>query len=580
VSEPHLNILAPEEWSQIKEYFDRCAELGSAERKKVLSEANLTPAALIEVLSLLGAHDREKNSGELRPGQASSETLTPSTVLPGQIGKYTILRKIGSGGMADVFLAKTNGPGGFVKEFALKCLRVSMTDSTTARQLFEYEAKLSSRLSHGNIVGVYEFFHYEDNYLLVMEYVRGKTLFEWRTECARKGIRIPYAHSLFIVAEALKALDYAHTKKDSGSGEPMKIVHRDISPNNIMVTYEGAVKLLDFGIAKAWDRQKLTRTGSLRGTAQYIAPERWRGDDADHRSDLFSVGVVLYELLSGAEAPTTASDSPLGTSKAATVSLDSPGLPPELRQIIRKSLTWEPGDRFQSAREFLSAIHAAPDFSHELTLPNEIAEQLGASLSTTVVEDSEFLNARTRNQESVINAAEDSPAFALELPDIQNNEKEFRRSSDVSSEPVATTSGRGKAFLTGMLVVGFLVALAIAAFEYRSGGSLRTLSSTGHAQDCVLNVTSTPSEARVFINGMSLGDHTPSKIGLTCGEGVELSVEANGYRLQYQYLYPSAASIPVHLTLVPGESGWPETIARGYVRFRHKANRLKNMIFR
>src|SRR5678815_3095144 len=214
---------------------------------------------------------------------------------PAQLAEFEIIRRLGAGGMAEVFLAKKRGAEGTYKLLVVKRILPVYVASRRFRTMFVEEAQLATRLNHPNIVQVYEFSdHGDEGLLLSMEHVEGFDLGKLMTAAKQSSARIPPLISAFIVSEAARGLHYAHERKDEG-GMPLAIVHRDVSPQNILLSFEGVVKIADFGIASA----NLFREepGVLKGKFGYMSPEQARGEKVDRRSDIYALGVIFYELL-------------------------------------------------------------------------------------------------------------------------------------------------------------------------------------------------------------------------------------------------------------------------------------------
>jgi serine/threonine protein kinase len=272
--------------------------------------------------------------------------------------------------MADVFKARVQGPAGFERVFVVKRILPHLSDDPTFTKMFIEEAKMSARLSHPNVVQVFELGAVEQEYFISMEYVRGRDLAEtMRTLWARIGPPRPELVA-YVGREMCRALAYAHdlTGED---GTPLGMIHRDVSPSNVMLSYDGAVKLLDFGIAKALGGEEPEETGTQRGTLKgkfaYMAPEQTQGNDVDRRIDIFATGIVLHEILTGRRLFKGEND--LQTVEKVRVcdvpppSLQNPLCPPELDVIVLKALAKHRDDRFQSASEMADAlddvVHAA-----------------------------------------------------------------------------------------------------------------------------------------------------------------------------------------------------------------------------
>ncbi len=283
----------------------------------------------------------------------SSETHTPR-----KLADFDVIRRLGAGGMAEVFLAKKDGAEGTYKLLVLKRILPKHGSSERFRAMFAEEAMLATRLNHPNIVQVYDFQDYgPEGLLLSMEFVDGPDLRRLHRAARSKQARLPVYLAAWIVAEVAKGLHYAHERKDEG-GRPLDIVHRDVSPQNILLSTDGSVKVADFGIATA----NLFRQdgGTLKGKTAYMSPEQANGLRVDRRSDIYSLGVVLHELLSGRPLHGDADGQELLEAVRAG-HVEPPGLyvrgiPAELEAVVMKALSIERENRFSTAREMASAI--------------------------------------------------------------------------------------------------------------------------------------------------------------------------------------------------------------------------------
>ncbi|MBI3595943.1 MAG: protein kinase [Nitrospirae bacterium] len=279
---------------------------------------------------------------------------------PVHYGKYLLIDKVGTGGMAELFMAKQTGLKGFEKMMAIKRILPNLTEDAEFISMFINEAKLAALLTHQNIVQIFDLGHVENSYFIAMEYVMGKDLRTILQRARALNLLMSIGHALLIITKVCAGLDYAHRKKDL-TGRDLNIVHRDVSPQNILVSYEGEVKLVDFGIAKAASQSSETRTGILKGKLSYMAPEQAWGRAVDRRADIFAVGILLYELITGhklfkgdndfntLEKVREAKVEPTPTSLNKQVA-------PELEAIILKALAREPDNRFQSASELQTAL--------------------------------------------------------------------------------------------------------------------------------------------------------------------------------------------------------------------------------
>src|SRR5450432_3937723 len=281
----------------------------------------------------------------------ASPQLSPS--------RYETIARIGRGGMAEALLAATRS-NGVVKLAVLKCLWPELAEDPEFTEMFLDEARLSARMHHPNVVQTYEVVSHEGRFAIAMEYLHGQTL---KSVLGRLGgaraLGLPTR--LRIVTGVLAALEHTHTLADF-DGRPLEVVHRDVSPHNVIVTYDGHVKLLDFGVAKTLAACHQTRPGGVKGKLCYLAPEAVRGDRVDRRGDIFSVGVMLWEILAGRRLWDPASDN--GVAWRLSMGEPPPALPPELaipdglREVCARALALEPAERYQTAAGLAADLEA------------------------------------------------------------------------------------------------------------------------------------------------------------------------------------------------------------------------------
>jgi serine/threonine protein kinase len=273
---------------------------------------------------------------------------------PAVFGKYLLLERLNVGGMAEVFIAKAFGVEGFERILAIKKILPTMAEDEEFIKMFIDEARISVQLNHANIVHIHELGNYEGTFFIAMEYVAGRDLRTILERYRKRKERIPPAQASFIASKMCEGLDYAHRKKDA-RGVDLNIIHRDVSPQNILCSYEGEVKIIDFGIAKAANRSQNTQAGILKGKFGYMSPEQVRGLPIDRRSDLFAVGVILYEMLTGEKLFVGESDfSTLEKVRNAEVPPPrglNPAIPEGLERVVMKALAREAEDRYQWASE-------------------------------------------------------------------------------------------------------------------------------------------------------------------------------------------------------------------------------------
>lgn len=274
-------------------------------------------------------------------------------------GKYHLLERINVGGMAEVYRAKLIGVEGFEKQLAIKRILPSVAADQDFITMFVDEAKIAGQLTHGNIAQIFELGRIDDTYYIALEYLPGRDVRALFERLRRRKEIIPVDLACYVICRICEGLDYAHRKTDA-LGRNLGIIHRDVSPQNILVSYEGEVKLIDFGIAKAADNSMKTQAGILKGKFGYMSPEQVAGEVIDSRSDLFSVGIVLYELVTGERLFTGDSDyGILEKVRAANVprpSIPRPDLDPAVEQVIMRALARNPADRYQHAGEIAADL--------------------------------------------------------------------------------------------------------------------------------------------------------------------------------------------------------------------------------
>jgi hypothetical protein len=304
------------------------------------------------------------------PGTTAGGPRRPSVNLPTMIakgepqvfGRYTVLDRLGAGGMCDIYTAALTGPEGFQRIFVLKRLKPELALNRAAVDQFIDEAKLGSTLVHSNIVPVFDFGRVGDGYFIAQEYIVGRNVAQLcERNMERLGEPLDVTTVFYIAHETLSALGYAHDKTND-EGEPLQIVHRDVSPGNIVVSRIGEVKLIDFGIVKAASGSRVSQTdlGNVKGNAAFMAPEQARGLAVDRRADLFSLGLVMFRALSGEPfypGGTTAEvfyGSATGPTAEHFERIDR--LPPAAASILKKALMPDPADRYQTAEDFATAL--------------------------------------------------------------------------------------------------------------------------------------------------------------------------------------------------------------------------------
>jgi len=277
-------------------------------------------------------------------------------------GQYRLLERIGVGGMAEVWKARMSGVEGFQKIVAIKKILPHLTDSSDFVEMFIDEAKLAAQLNHANIIHIYDLGKIDGDYYIAMEYVEGENLRAILNTARDQGRPLPVGLALFIAARLASALDHAHRKRDF-EDRSLDLVHRDVSPQNVLVGYEGTIKLCDFGIVKAVSKSSHTRMGALKGKLQYMSPEQAWGRSVDARSDIFAVGILLFEMLTGRRLFRGESEMEvLEVVRECRVQAPGevdPSVSRDVDAIVLKALSKDPEERYQSAGELARRLEEA-----------------------------------------------------------------------------------------------------------------------------------------------------------------------------------------------------------------------------
>jgi len=300
---------------------------------------------------------------------ATAEAITPV------LGRYRLLAELGQGGMARVFLAVAHGPSGFSKLVVLKMIRMHLIEDQDAVRMFLDEARLAGRLNHPNVVHTHEVAEVEGRHMMVMEYLEGQSLAAVFKRARAEQRAFPQKYQLRTLLDALQGLHYAHTLKDF-DGTPLSLVHRDISPQNIFITYDGVVKVLDFGIAKAVTSSAETKAGVIKGKIAYMAPEQFLGEPVDSRADVFSVGAILWHVAAGERlwkgVPDVQVISRVIRGEIPKPSSVNPRVDRELERITMKALAIEREARYPTALALHNELEAYVDRAGEKTSTREV----------------------------------------------------------------------------------------------------------------------------------------------------------------------------------------------------------------
>lgn len=319
-------------------------------------------------------------------------------LLPSIYGRYILTRKIAMGGMAEVFRAKSFGAENFEKMIAIKRLYPHLSEDPSFVKMFINEAKLAATLNHVNVAPIYDFGCQQGFYYIAMEYVRGADLADLIARCRQRGQHMPLGLAIWLLVEICDGLDYAHRKHDD-LGHFLNLIHRDITPQNVLISYEGEVKITDFGIAKVQMLERDETTGGLlKGKFSYMSPEQVRGDKLDHRSDIFSLGIVAWELLTHHKMFDGPNDYHILEKVREALYIPprqlNPNLPADVEEILTKTLTRYPEDRYQSVGQirldllrYLSNSRLFPSRAHLSAFVRKLFEDKMHVESEEIVEE-------------------------------------------------------------------------------------------------------------------------------------------------------------------------------------------------
>ncbi|MEZ4307747.1 MAG: serine/threonine-protein kinase [Polyangiaceae bacterium] len=550
----------------------------------------------------MGAGGRADKDDRPAPVASPSVADAPSAIRPKieVFGKYRILGEMGHGGMADVYLVVDVGPAGVGKLQVIKRLRPALAEDTELRLMLLDEARLAMRLNHRNVVQTVEVGAVEDRHFIAMELLDGQPLNRILRRCKSQGASLPLPMLLRTLSEVLAGLHYAHEARDY-DGQPLKVVHRDVSPHNVFVTYDGQVKVMDFGIAKAARRVVETETGIVRGKVAYMAPEQAlpKTTGLDRRADLFSVGVMLWEGLTGERMWGGRGDPEI------LLKLSTAGAPPlparadiprELGRICKRALMRHAEQRYATAAEMRADIdaylqeigggpspealgeHVASLFEEDRARVQKIIErQLATLRETEGADEPTWTSSRTTG---------DAPAAKQTSDAGAGNGGASGGSRSPSSDPAPASISRSRRSGSGparWVMVAAIVVAAGAAFAMRdrilgqppavaappdqvalpasapgptgAGSTSAPAGSTGASEDrgtIKVRIAATPPGARITLDGITVGEN-PFQGRLVRDTAMHrLLVEANGF-LPHGRMVSFADDVDLDIALLPRE---------------------------
>ncbi len=475
-------------------------------------------------------------------------------------GRYELLKRIAAGGMGEVFLARQAGLEGFEKLLVVKVLLPHLVEDQEFITMFLDEARIAARLNHPNVAQIFDLGEVNGAYYIAMEYIHGDDVVKvWRAARA-KGKEMPMALVGRIAADAAAGLDYAHKATDSNN-RPLGLVHRDVSPQNILVTFDGGVKLIDFGVAKAAGRSSHTATGTLKGKYSYMSPEQAAGAEIDRRSDVFALGVVLYEMATGVRLfkreTEMATLKAVGECVVPRVSEKNPDVDPQLEAVILKSLAKDAADRFQDAQEMRLALE---DWL-VATRKQGSAAHLAAFMQSLYAERL----AEERAEGKPFTDFEGTPSSIFRSVGSQLNQAGTVRarvgtgagqasSATAPTEPVGPAIPAAKsnrAALFAGIGVGVLALAAAGYFLFQGSKSTSVEPVANLAQpSATLNLVTRPAGAKVKLDGAEVGTTPLLGHPLTAGRVAKIEISLAGYKT-FEQQVPGTGAQNLNLALEP-----------------------------
>ncbi|XXF75629.1 serine/threonine protein kinase [Myxococcaceae bacterium GXIMD 01537] len=517
-------------------------------------------------------------------------------------GSYQLLKRLATGGMAQIYLARQRGPEGFEKLLVVKRILPHLAENDDFITMFLDEARIAARLNHPNVVQIYNLGAQDDSYFIAMEYIHGEDVRRvWKRSVeADKPLPVPLACR--VVIDAAAGLDYAHKKTDSAN-KPLNIVHRDVSPQNILVTFDGGVKVVDFGIAKAADQATVTRSGVLKGKYSYMSPEQAAGQRVDCRADVFALGVVLYELLTGVRLFKRPTDmqtlQAVAECQITPPSKLSDRVPASLDPIVMKALAKTPNERYSDAlqlqlglEEWLSENRQPSSTAHLAAFMKDIfAERLAEEARLGEVVPSEAPHptgvrtaAETPSRRSGAHgsvARRQTPPPAPPVPSaprvsrgVELRQQPERRTGTmgavrrtpkpaVAAPPPPEESNAKRWGVAGVVALAFALAVGGGLWLALRPGPAPTAPDAppGVRTTASVRLMTQPPGATVIFNGGALGGVTPLTLPRVPAGRYPVVVALDGYEeLQTVVDIPASGAVALEtLKLVPVKAAQPET---------------------
>jgi serine/threonine protein kinase len=483
---------------------------------------------------------------DLRMNQAQTPSLTELG------GKYRILADLGEGGTATVSLAVARGPSGFSKLVVLKVMKASLLQEHEFSQMFMNEARLAARLNHPNIVQTNEVFEHHGLPVIVMEYLEGQAMSSVLSR-SRGTQKFPLQMQLRVISDVLGALQYSHDLTDF-DGTPLNVVHRDISPHNVFITFDGQVKLLDFGIAKLSGSHVETAAGVIKGKIRYMSPEQITGDNVDRRADLFAVGVMLWEAATGARLWQGLNEAAV-MNHLLNAEIPKPSsvaeVDPALERIIMKTLELDRSKRYASAFELQGEIDDYLALLGTQVRPRDIGKAVSGMFEDVRAQTKRVIEAQLSKVVSLSDKeyAETQP---LELTSLALTHSGASQISDKRSVTQVTRPKLGLYVALGLLaaVVGGVVLSR--SPDQKAEGPATPAAPAPASTQLTLRLTAFPGAAKIYLDGNLLPSNPLNKSFDKDGKTHTLRFEAPGYDTEErQVTFDQDAEIVVSLRESP-----------------------------
>tara|TARA_Y100000782_G_scaffold11894_1_gene12686 strand:- start:13847 stop:15649 length:1803 start_codon:yes stop_codon:yes gene_type:complete len=502
-----------------------------------------------------------------------------------KFGKYYLLDKIATGGMAEVYLSKIVGAEGVNKFIAIKRILPQFSENDEFNTMFKEEAKIAVNISHSNVVHIYDFGEEKERLYLSMEYVPGKNLRQILNTLKKRQEMIPLPYAIAIINEVAKGLDHAHKCFDRTTGRPLNIIHRDISPQNVIMSYEGEVKLLDFGIAKAESKIETTKAGTLKGKFGYMSPEQAEGLELDSRTDIFSLGIVLWEIL--ADERLFMAKNEIQTIRrirdcvVPSLTKTNTEVNADLEKIVLKALARDRNIRYQSAGELHKDLNTYlnrhyPDFTlgdlgnfmrrlyndEIIDLREQMIEY--AALGDPIESNKDWID-ENEDRTRILNDSANSffensltydPMAELQKQKSENNITNWQKNNSVATTthlpkgPYGRSVGEKSHFLRNMIMTLLIVFGAyyyvstktslldklpdFSSVDLNEAKELSSISPQEEEEEekqvyYKYFINSNPPGAAIYINDKESGFYTPGRIQIKPNTSFNLSLKRDGY---------------------------------------------------